>query len=95
MVIWTERALENLRAIFEYIALESKLYAKRVSLDVHKQAKIIDRYPFQGRKIPELDREDIREVFVYSYRVIYKIRSDKKILIMRILHMSRAEKPLP
>ena len=31
------------------------------------------RMPRSGRKVPELDRDDIREVFVGRYRIVYRI----------------------
>lgn len=26
-----------------------------------------------GRKVPEIDRQDVREVFVRNYRIVYRI----------------------
>ncbi len=29
-----------------------------------------------GRKVPEFDREDIREVVLGGYRLVYRVRTD-------------------
>jgi plasmid stabilization system protein ParE len=38
-----------------------------------------------GRVVPETDNEKIREIFAYSYRVIYEIKLDR-IYILGIIH---------
>jgi toxin ParE1/3/4 len=38
--------------------------------------------------VPELGQENVRERFVYSYRVIYRIESDR-ILVAAVIHGSR------
>jgi plasmid stabilization system protein ParE len=32
--------------------------------------------PLSGRVVPELERDDIREVFLRSYRIIYRVADD-------------------
>ena len=32
------------------------------------------RFPESGRVVPEIGREDVREVFLHSYRIIYRLR---------------------
>ena len=32
------------------------------------------RAPRAGRVVPELDREDVREVFLRAYRIVYRVR---------------------
>lgn len=38
-----------------------------------------------GRIVPEIGQENIRERFVYSYRLIYRIRNDT-ITIAAVIH---------
>jgi len=93
MVKWTETALLNLQNIYDYIAIDSIYYAKNV---VNNMVLFIEQLPFfpkKGRIIPELYRKEIREVILYSYRIIYKIRP-KDILILRILHHRQNRKIL-
>lgn len=86
MVRWTETAGRNLRDIHDYIARESVWYAKRVAYEIYMLAEGLDQFPRKGRMVPEAKRRDIRELFLHSYRLIYKVRDDG-VVILRILHM--------
>jgi len=41
-----------------------------------------------GRKVPEFNDETIREIFVYSYRLIYKL-NEEEILFAAVVHGKR------
>lgn len=87
-LIWTELALNDLKEIHEYIAKDSKLYAKRqVSKIIIKAEKVI-KHPFSGRIVPEFSDDSIREMFEGNYRVIYKF-NEEEIFITRIHHSAR------
>jgi plasmid stabilization system protein ParE len=80
MVIWSLPAKKDLEQIFDYIAQDSKYYAKNVA------NKIIEKT--EGRVVPEIDDPNIRELIVYSYRLIYEI-SPERIEILAIIHGRR------
>jgi plasmid stabilization system protein ParE len=88
MVIWSEPAKSDLRAIYDFIASDTKYYAKKVVRDVVEKTNILKEYPWIGRKVPEIDDENVREIFAYSYRILYEIKSDK-IYIIGIIHGRR------
>jgi len=44
--------------------------------------------PYMGRKVPEYDLVQIREIIYKSYRIIYEVQG-KTILIRRIWHSAR------
>jgi toxin ParE1/3/4 len=46
------------------------------------------RFPQAGRKVPEFDDENIRELVVYSYRIIYRLQPDEA-LIVAVIHGKR------
>ena len=69
MVIWADPAKSDLRAIHDFIASDSKYYAKKVVQDIVDRTNILEEYPSIGRKAPEIDDENIREIFAYSYRI--------------------------
>jgi plasmid stabilization system protein ParE len=46
-----------------------------------------------GRVVPEIGQKNIRERFVYSYRVIYRIELEQ-ILVVAVIHGSRLLLPL-
>ena len=50
MVIWTEPAKADLRSIHDFIAPDSRYYAKKVTEDIVAKTGILDRLPRIGRK---------------------------------------------
>lgn len=88
MVKWTDHALSQLRHIHDYIAHDSPLYAKRVSEAMVRKTVGLDELPYQGRKVPELNAEYIRELGVYSYRIIYEIKTNH-VEILAVIHKRR------
>jgi len=42
--------------------------------------------------VPEFERDDIREPFTFSYRIVYQIREDL-ILVVNIIHGRRQFDP--
>ncbi len=49
---------------------------------------MLTRFPRAGRVVPELDDENIREVFAYSYRIIYRLVDDQ-ITVTSVIHGKR------
>jgi len=88
MVKWTAPAKRDLRNIHEYIAEDSKYYAKRVTDDIIAKTENLNDFPEIGRIVPELQESYIRELIVYSYRLLYEIKP-KKIEILAIVHGKR------
>ncbi|MCX7106222.1 MAG: type II toxin-antitoxin system RelE/ParE family toxin [Methylococcales bacterium] len=56
-------------------------------------AETIILNPEMGRVVPEIGQKNIRERFVYSYRVIYRIELEQ-ILVVAVIHGSRLLLPL-
>ncbi len=85
MVIWSEPAKEDLKKIFDFIALDSKYYAIKVSQEFVEKSEHLEKLPMIGRIVPELEDTKIRELIIYSYRLVYEI-SHKRIEILAIIH---------
>lgn len=85
---WSPEAIEDTESIADFIAKDSIFYAKAVVGKIIKTTKLIAEQPFIGRMVPEYSDENIRERFVYSYRVIYKIQK-ATIIIVAIIHGKR------
>ena len=88
MVKWTHHALTQLRHIHDYIAQDSPLYAKRVSDALVRKTLLLDELPRLGRKVPEFDEERVRELSLYSYRILYEINTTH-IDILAVIHKRR------
>ena len=85
---WSEEALEDIESIATYIEKDSPTYAKSVVSKFFEKAEILQEFSELGRKVPEFNDAKIREIFVYSYRLIYKL-SKENILIVAIVHGKR------
>ncbi len=88
MVIWTEPAKADLRSIHDFIAHNSRHYAKKVTQEIREKTDILDKLPRMGKKVSEIDDEAVKELSLYSYRVIYEIRSED-IFVLAVVHKRR------
>jgi toxin ParE1/3/4 len=73
MVKWTDHALTQLRHIHDHIAHDSPIYAKRVIEELVRKTLDLDALPRRGRMVPELKEDSVRELSLYSYRILYEI----------------------
>jgi plasmid stabilization system protein ParE len=87
-IAWSRRALQDLESIADYIAQDSPAYAGAVVKNIVSQTRMLVRFPRSGRVVPELDDENIREVFAYSYRIIYRLLEDN-ITVTAVIHGKR------
>ncbi|MGH8480052.1 MAG: type II toxin-antitoxin system RelE/ParE family toxin [Gammaproteobacteria bacterium] len=92
MVKWTPHARRQLRHIHDYIAQDSQHYAKQVTQELVQKSMTLDALPRIGRVVPELNDKTVREVSLYSYRIIYQIQPTH-IDILAIIHKRRNLKP--
>jgi toxin ParE1/3/4 len=88
IVHWTETAERHLDAIFRYISQDSAEYAVRTVDRVTRRSMQVSQFPRSGRKVPEFDRDDVREVVEGPYRLIYRIQP-KQIDVIAVLHGAR------
>lgn len=88
MVKWSLPAKSDLKQIFDYIAKDSIYYAKNVTQTIVTKTEILTEFPEIGRVVPEIDDTNVRELIVYSYRLIYEIAPDG-IEILAIIHGMR------
>jgi len=95
-VHWTDTAEGHLDAIYAYITQDSPEYAKRMVDRLTRRSQQTAEFPFSGRKVPEYDVDQIREVIECSFRIIYYIKSDQ-IDVLAVIHgamdvLGRSEK---
>ena len=92
MVKWTDHAKRHLQEIHHYIAQDSAIYATRVVDNIIRKTVGIDINPRIGIKSPELNDDQIREVHLYSYRILYQILPDI-IAVLAVIHKRRELHP--
>lgn len=75
-------------SIATYIEKDSPFYAKAVVSKFFEKAEALINFSELGRVVPEINEKSIREIFVYSYRLIYKVENNE-ILIIAVVHGKR------
>lgn len=88
-IVWTEASINDLKEIFEYISEDSVRYADLTVNKIYQKAQVIAVDPCTGRIVPIFNRKLIRELVVGNYRIIYRIKSDLQVDILRVYHTAR------
>jgi plasmid stabilization system protein ParE len=73
---WTDRARRDLQGIRRFIARDKPMAARQWVDRLRHRARTAAESPSAGRIVAELGREDIREVLVGNYRVVYLVGGD-------------------
>lgn len=92
MVIWSEPAKADLRSIHDFIAHDSNYYAKKVTQDIASRTDVLTELPRMGRMVPEFGDENIRELSLYSYRILYEI-TGQDVFVLAVIHRRRDFQP--
>ena len=87
-VIWSPlaeiRAGEALEAMLRERPAAGAAWLERLLAGVAQ----LGRFPERGRMVPEFMDKNIREIFVYSYRLIYGVDVDR-VSILALIHGRR------
>ncbi len=87
-LIWSREALDDIDSIAEYISRDSLYHAQQVAERLFELGESLRKYPKIGRVVPELGDSQVRECFLYSYRLIYELK-DEEIHILAVIHGKR------
>lgn len=87
-VYWAESALDDLRDLLEFVRKDSVAYADRLAAHISRAARTLASFPRLGSIVPEIQQDEIRELWVRPYRIIYVIRGDD-CHVTAIAHASR------
>lgn len=85
MVKWSKTSRDAIKDIHDFIARDSKHYAKIVTRKIADYVNELVEFPKKGRIVPERNDENLREIIIYSYRVIYRIMGED-IFVINVLH---------
>ena len=95
-IFWTERAVTLLGAIHAYIAAASPIYAARMMDRLLARVETRAPFPKSGRRVPEYDVPDVREVLEGPYRILYRYRAAaQQIEVLAIVHGRQLLPPRP
>lgn len=92
MVKWTQQAKADLRHIHDFIAEDSRIYAKKVTQGILDKTLVLNEFPQIGKVVNEVGDENIRELGIHSWRILYEIRRDA-VYVLAIIHKRRDFQP--
>ena len=87
-LIWTEKAVDDLSELAEYVAISDRAAAKQLVKKVLSSVSRLEQHPESGRRLPELPLQNYKEVITPPSRIIYRI-DDKNIYIVRVIRQER------
>ncbi|MBA3392406.1 MAG: type II toxin-antitoxin system RelE/ParE family toxin [Deltaproteobacteria bacterium] len=92
-VRWSARAEMQLADIESYIAGDDPDAAARWIDRLRDRVRRVAKMPRSGRVVPELGRDDIREVIVGAYRIVYSIEK-RSIVVLTVFEGHHQLDPL-
>lgn len=88
-IIWTSLAADDLEKVVQYISRDSHNYACGVAERVMAALDRVATFPNSAPVLPEMpQRDNIRQVIVQSWRVIYRVEPEA-IRVLAIIHGAR------
>lgn len=75
-IVWSPLAIDRATEISEYIARDNHLAATKWVETLFDKVQLLESSPESGRIVPEIQREDIRELIYGNYRIIYRVEND-------------------
>ncbi len=87
-ILWTRQARVDLFAIRTFIARDAPATAAAFVRRLRSSVDRLREFPRSGQVVPELGRDDIREILCGSYQIIYRV-SDRHVDILTVYHSSR------
>jgi addiction module RelE/StbE family toxin len=93
-VDFTSEATSDLEEIALYIARDNPRAAEAWIDKLIDRAEKAGIHPLAGRVVPEFGERAVREVFVGTYRIIYRIEPDR-IVVLTVLEGHRRLRALP
>lgn len=87
-MIWTRPARADLKHIHDFIAEDSKHYAKKVAQEIREKTDILNEFPNAGKMVPEVGKPEIQELHIYSYRIMYEVKGPH-CYVLAVIHKRR------
>jgi len=89
-ISFTPEAEADLEAIVRHIAKDDPIRAESFGYELVDAALSLEMLPRRGKVTPEFSSEEIREIQLEPYRIIYRILPDEQgIDILRLWHGAR------
>lgn len=90
---WSKRATRDLLDIGDLIAADDPVAARRWIERLRARAALAAVAPLGGRRVPELDCDDVRESFLRTYRIVYRVRP-REVIVVTVFEGHRRFPPI-
>lgn len=84
-VTWTEESLRWLEDIFEYIATNDPVAARKTVIGIHVRTRILREHPIVGHRYDASVRH-VRILMYGHYRIAYLVKDGENIDILGVFH---------
>jgi len=89
-LIWSPAARDDLHDIVFFISRDNRRRAETFGYRLITETDKLQDFPELGRVVPEYSLPIIREIIVRSYRVVYRVDHERKLIeIARVWHGAR------
>ena len=89
-IIWSRTSQRDLRSLVKYIAKDSPRRAEHFGYRIVARVEMLYEHPRMGRVVPEFNQQDLHEVVVSPYRIIYRLKDEAELIeIIRVWHAAR------
>ena len=68
---WSPLTIEDLREILHFMSKNSPEFSNYFKASIFEKIEFLSRFPQMGRKVPEVDNTNKRELIFQNYRIIY------------------------
>ncbi len=86
---WSRKAIFQVEKIGEHIELDSPWQAERIVNRLFSTPENLRWSPRKGKIVPEFGDPDLREVSVFSWRLIYRIVNEEALEVVAVVHGRR------
>jgi toxin ParE1/3/4 len=89
-LIWSPASRDDLHDIVSFISRDSRHRAEVFGYRLINETDKLQNFPEIGRIVPEYEIATIREFIVRSYRIVYRVNHERKLVeIARVWHAAR------
>jgi toxin ParE1/3/4 len=89
-IVWSQTAVEDLREIVQYIALDNPDAAANLADRIIARIEAASELPLSNRVVPERGDKSVREIILRPYRIVYRVDEKRSAVhVLRIWHAAR------
>ena len=92
-VIWTDEAIGDLRQLVAYISRNNPAAAVKLGEALIQKSMLLAVHPCFGRVFRKLNKDNVREIPISPYRLIYEIDDANSLIFVRMLHHGARQEP--